>query len=107
MHFESTLHALRYEARMKQEELAELVGVRRETIGLIERGKYNPSLLLATNIAWVFGKKVEEVFQFFPETDEERQMFENIKRRRDELQKKEVEKQEMIKILNAIAPDRP
>lgn len=38
---------------MKQEDLANLVGVRRETIGNLEKGKYNPSLVLAWNIAKV------------------------------------------------------
>ena len=49
-----------YRARrsMKQEELAQLVGVRRETIGNLEKGRYNPSLVLAWNIAKVF----EEIF---------------------------------------------
>ena len=40
---------------LKQEELAKLVGVRRETIGNLEKGRYNPSLVLAWNIAKVFG----------------------------------------------------
>ena len=47
---------------LKQEELARLVGVRRETIGNLEKGKYNPSLVLAWNIAKVFGVPIEEVF---------------------------------------------
>lgn len=47
---------------MKQEELAALVGVRRETIGNLEKGRYNPSLVLAWNIAEVFGVTIEEVF---------------------------------------------
>lgn len=53
-----------YRARcgMKQEELAALVGVRRETIGNLEKGRYNPSLVLAWNIARVFGVTVEDVF---------------------------------------------
>lgn len=53
-----------YRARfdMKQEELASKVGVRRETIGNLEKGKYNPSLVLAWNIAKVFGVAIEEVF---------------------------------------------
>ncbi len=49
---------------LKQEELAKLVGVRRETIGNLENGKYNPSLKLAMDIANVFGCTVEELFQF-------------------------------------------
>ena len=53
-----------YRARfdMKQEELASKVGVRRETIGNLEKGKYTPSLVLAWNIAKVFGVTIEEVF---------------------------------------------
>ena len=53
-----------YRARfdIKQEELASKVGVRRETIGNLEKGKYNPSLVLAWNIAKVFGVTIEEVF---------------------------------------------
>ena len=49
---------------MKQEELAELVGVRRETIGNLENGRYNPSLKLAMDIAEVFHVSVEEMFRF-------------------------------------------
>ena len=47
---------------MKQEELASKVGVRRETIGNLEKGKYNPSLVLAWKIAKVFGVSIEEIF---------------------------------------------
>lgn len=48
---------------MKQEELASLVGVRRETIVHLENGKYNPSLKLALDIAKVFGMTIEEIFE--------------------------------------------
>lgn len=64
------IHELRKERNMQQAELAELVGVRRETIGKLENGKYNPSLKLALNIAKVFGKTVEEVFIFEDDTEE-------------------------------------
>ena len=47
---------------MKQEDLARLVGVRRETIGNLEKGRYNPSLVLAWNIAKAFGVTIEDVF---------------------------------------------
>ncbi len=47
---------------MKQEDLANLVKVRRETIGNLERGKYNPSLILAWNIAKIFNASIEEIF---------------------------------------------
>ena len=58
-----------YRARhnMKQEELDRLVGVRRETIGNLEKGRYNPSLVLAWNIAQVFGVSIEEIFTVEPE----------------------------------------
>lgn len=48
----------------KQAELAELVGVRRETIVNLEKGKYNPSLKLAMDIAKVFHTTVEELFVY-------------------------------------------
>lgn len=49
---------------MSQQDLAKLVGVRRETIGHLEKGKYNPSLKLAFDIAKVFNTTVEEIFEF-------------------------------------------
>ena len=47
---------------LKQEDLAKLVGVRRETIGNLEKGRYNPSLVLAWRIAQVFSVPIEEIF---------------------------------------------
>lgn len=47
---------------LSQEDLANKVGVRRETIVRLEKGSYNPSLKLAMDIAKVFNKTVEEVF---------------------------------------------
>jgi len=49
---------------LTQEKLAEIVGVRRETIIFLEQGKYNPSLRLAHNIARVLKTTVEELFVF-------------------------------------------
>lgn len=49
---------------MSQSELAELTGVRRETIIRLEKGQYNPSLKLAMDIAKLFGTTVEEIFTF-------------------------------------------
>lgn len=63
------LHELRKERNMQQAELAALVGVRRETIGNLENGKYNPSLKLAMDIAKVFDRTVEEIFFFEEEED--------------------------------------
>lgn len=48
--------------RMTQQQLAEAVGVSRQTINAIETKKYVPSAVLALKIARVFGKPVEEVF---------------------------------------------
>lgn len=58
---------------LKQADLAELVGVRRETIVNLERGKYNPSLKLAMDIAKVFHVTVEEMFSYEEATAEQRQ----------------------------------
>ena len=49
---------------MTQEDLARKVGVRRETIVFLEKGKYNPSLRLAHDIAKALGAKIEELFVF-------------------------------------------
>lgn len=54
----------RQKTGMKQSELAEMVGVRRETIIRLEKGQYNPSLKLALDIAAVFGVEVEKLFCF-------------------------------------------
>ena len=48
---------------MTQEDLAKLVGVRRETIYHLEAGKYNPSLVLAHSIAKVFDVAIEDMFE--------------------------------------------
>jgi len=54
---------------MTQQELAERVGVTRQTIMAIEKGKYSPSLEVAFKIALVFNKPLEDVFTY--ETDVE------------------------------------
>jgi len=55
---------LRARHDLSQLELARLVGVRRETIVFLEKGKYNPSLRLAHDIAIYFRLPIEEVFLF-------------------------------------------
>jgi len=55
---------LREKHRLTQEQLAQKVGVRRETILFLEKGKYNPSLRLAYDIAKAFDAKIEDVFTF-------------------------------------------
>jgi len=49
---------------LTQEALAKLVGVRRETIVFLEKGKYNPSLKLAYRIARSLGSTIDELFIF-------------------------------------------
>ena len=53
-----------HHGEMTQQQLAEQVGVTRQTINAIEAGKYSPSLEVAFRIAAVFSKPLEEVFQF-------------------------------------------
>lgn len=56
------LRVLRAEKRWSQADLAERLGVSRQTINAIETGKYDPSLPLAFSIAHVFELKIEDVF---------------------------------------------
>ncbi|KXI30497.1 XRE family transcriptional regulator [Paraglaciecola hydrolytica] len=49
---------------MTQQELAELVGVSRQTIMAIEKCKYSPTLEIAFKIAEIFGQTIDEVFQY-------------------------------------------
>jgi putative transcriptional regulator len=55
---------LRARYDLTQEDLAKKVGVRRETILFLEKGKYNPSLKLAYDISKVLKSKIEDVFIF-------------------------------------------
>ena len=63
------IRELRMERHMEQSELARLVDVRRETIGHLENGHYNPSLKLAMDIAKVFHTTVEDIFVFTEEPE--------------------------------------
>ncbi len=61
----NNIRELRFFAEeMTQQELAELVGVTRQTIIAIEKSKYSPTLEIAFKIATVFGHSLEEVFQY-------------------------------------------
>ncbi|OGK14987.1 transcriptional regulator [Candidatus Roizmanbacteria bacterium RIFCSPHIGHO2_01_FULL_39_12c] len=61
------VHQLRLKKGITQEELAEKVGVTRQTVIAIEKGNYTPSVILAIKIAGFFRKKVEEVFHYIHE----------------------------------------
>lgn len=52
----------RTEAELTQQQLAERVGVTRQTISLIEKGSYNPTLKLCLDICYVVNKKLDEIF---------------------------------------------
>jgi putative transcriptional regulator len=65
------IRRLRFDhGEMTQQDLAERVGVTRQTIIALEAGKYVPSLLLAFRLAAAFCVRVEEVFQYEGETPE-------------------------------------
>jgi putative transcriptional regulator len=59
---ENRLKLARIEAGLTQIDLAELAGVTRQTIGLIEAGKYNPTLKLCLMLARATGKGLDELF---------------------------------------------
>ena len=56
------LEELRKNRGIEQEELASVLEVSRQTIGSLENGRYNPSILLAFKIANFFGMSIEEIF---------------------------------------------
>lgn len=65
MSIRNQIRILRFRhGEMTQQQLADQVGVTRQTVNAIEGGKYSPSLEVAFRIAHVFGKPLEEVFQF-------------------------------------------
>ena len=59
----NSLRVQRAIANLTQGELAEKIGVSRQTINAMENGKYVPSTVLALKLAKVFDKKVEEIFE--------------------------------------------
>lgn len=62
MVFDNRLKEYRNQYGINQEQLGKLAGVSRQTISLIERGDYYPSVLLALKIARIFNTTVEELF---------------------------------------------
>lgn len=67
--FRSRIRELRAREDLTQEELANMVDVRRETIGHIENGRYNPSLTLAYLISRGLNSTIEDVFIFCEELE--------------------------------------
>lgn len=58
------IELIRKEKGIRQDELAKVMGVSRQTISSLENGRYNPSIMLAYKIAKYFGMTIEEVFVF-------------------------------------------
>lgn len=60
----TNLREYRLDKKLKQQDLADLVGVRRETISHLENASYNPSLKLAWDLAKVFNVSIEAIFSY-------------------------------------------
>ena len=58
------LEELRRQHGITQEQLAELLGVSRQTVGSLENGRYNPSIQLAFRIAHFFDRQIEDIFLY-------------------------------------------
>ncbi|WP_148133637.1 helix-turn-helix transcriptional regulator [Candidatus Formimonas warabiya] len=65
------LEEIRKQRGIRQEDLAAVLGVSRQTIGSLENGRYNPSILLAFKIARYFHMPIEEIFIYEEEQNEE------------------------------------
>ncbi len=63
------LEELRTQRGIRQEDLAEALGVSRQTISSLENGRYNPSILLAIRLAHYFHLSVEDIFIYEEETE--------------------------------------
>lgn len=70
MKLENRLKELRARDRLNQTELAKKAGVSRQTVSLIERGEYAPSVIIVLKIAHIFGENVENVFYLKENSDD-------------------------------------
>ncbi len=68
----NNIKQLRKSEGLRQEDMARILGVSRQTIIAIENDKYNPTLELAMKIARYFGKSVEEIFIYTEEDDNDK-----------------------------------
>jgi putative transcriptional regulator len=68
---QTRIKEFRARRNMTQAELADVVGVRRETIVFLEKGKYNPSLRLAHSVAKELGTTIDQLFSFADEEGED------------------------------------
>ena len=63
------LEEIRREHGLKQEELADILELSRQTIGSLENGRYNPSIILAFKIARYFHMNIEDIFIYEEESE--------------------------------------
>ena len=63
------MEEIRREHGLKQEELADILEVSRQTIGSLENGRYNPSIILAFKIARYFHMNIEDIFIYEEESE--------------------------------------
>ncbi|MBZ2387582.1 helix-turn-helix transcriptional regulator [Anaerococcus murdochii] len=66
------LEEIRKERGITQEELAKILEVSRQTVGSLENGRYNPSIILAFKIARYFEMTIEDIFIYEEENDDEK-----------------------------------
>jgi len=59
----NSLHVLRAEMKLTQQELADAIGVTRATVNALEKGNYNPSLELAFRLSLYFKKNIQDIFK--------------------------------------------
>lgn len=64
------IEEIRVQKGIRQDELAGMLGVSRQTISSLENGRYNPSIMLAYKISRLFAMTIEEVFIFEEETND-------------------------------------
>ncbi|WHY86858.1 helix-turn-helix transcriptional regulator [Neobacillus novalis] len=67
---ENKVRIARIQVNLTQQQLAEKIGVTRQTISLIEKGKYNPTLKLCLDICYTVNKRLDEIFWVEKERDE-------------------------------------
>lgn len=72
MYLKNRLEEIRKKSKITQEELADVLEVSRQTIGSLENGKYNPSILLAFKISKYFNTTIEDIFIYEEESDDEK-----------------------------------
>ncbi len=71
-YLKNRLEEIRKERGITQEELAKILEVSRQTVGSLENGRYNPSIILAFKIARYFEMTIEDIFIYEEENDDEK-----------------------------------